>query len=199
MKTMSLIKLLIATVLLSGFSVFSQENAEEIMETSKAGGNSLTVDVACDGFSFIPWGDNFVISGYIYPAGTLTDSNGVLPEGGPEFPELIIGIWTCRGWVITERPTHVNQTTTTTFEFNLEINERDGLADVYGIDMLHTVGLEYTIGDVNAPVLQRAVIGGTGMFDREDGTCYQHALGANASGAFNFTFEFPRIPASRLN
>jgi hypothetical protein len=186
-------------MLLSGFSLFSQEVAEEVMETSKAGGDPLVVDVACDGFSFIPWGDNFVVSGYIYPAGTLTESNGVLPEGGPEFPELIIGIWTCRGWVITERPTHINQTTTTTFEFNLEINERDGLADAYGLDMLHTVGLEYTIGDVNAPVLQRAVVGGTGMFDREDGTCEQHVLGANISGAFNFTFEFPRIRASRLN
>jgi hypothetical protein len=168
------------------------------MATDKAGGNPLTVDVACDGFSFIPWGDNFVISGYIYPNGTLTANNGILPEGGPEFPELIIGIWTCRGWVLTERPNHINQTTTTTFEFNLEINEVPGKADVYGLDMLHTAGLEYTIGDVNAPVLQRAVIGGTGKFDRESGTCDQQVLGANASGALNFTFAFPKIPASRL-
>jgi hypothetical protein len=197
MKTMSIIKLLLATMLLTGLGVFSQVT-DESMETDKAGGNPLTVDVACDGFSFIPWGDNFVISGYIYPAGTLTDSNGVLPEGGPEFPELIIGIWTCRGWVLTERPTHINQTTTTTFEFNLEIVPVPHRADRYGLDMVHTVGLEWTIGDVNAPVLQRAVIGGTGKFDREKGTCDQHVLGINASGAFNFNFEFPEIPASRL-
>ena len=197
MKTMSIIKFLIATMLLSGFGVFSQET-EERMETDKAGGNPLTVDVACDGFTFNPWGDNFVISGYIYPAGTLTDSNGILAEGGPEFPELIIGIWTCRGWVLTERPTHINQTTTTTFEFDLEINEVAGKADIYGLDMLHTAGLEWTIGDADAPVLQRAVLGGTGMFDRERGTCDQHVLGVNASGAFNFSFEFPKIPASRL-
>jgi len=196
MKTMSIFKLLIATMLLSGIGVFSQEG--ESVETTKAGGDPLVVDVACDGFSYINWMDNFVVSGYIYPAGTLTDNNGVLPEGGPEFPELIIGIWTCRGWVLSERPNHVNQTTTTTFEMNLIINERPGLADVYGIDMLHTVGLEYTIGDANAPDLQRAVIGGTGIFDRERGTCEQQVLGLNASGALNYTFEFPRIPASRL-
>lgn len=196
MKTMSIFKLLIATMLLSGICGFSQEGTS--VETTKAGGDPLVVDVACDGFTYINWMDNFVVEGYVYPAGTLTDSNGVLPEGGPEFPDLVIAYWTCRGWVLTERPNHVNQTTTHTFEFNLLINERPGLADVYGIDMLHTVGLEYTIGDVNAPVLQRAVIGGTGKFDRERGTCSEQVLGLNASGAFNFTFEFPRIPASRL-
>jgi hypothetical protein len=197
MKAAIIIRFLYLAVFLSGFHLFSQE-IEAVAETDKAGGDPLIVDVACDGFSFIPWGDNFVITGYIYPSGTLTDSNGVLAEGGPEFPELIIGIWTCRGWVIAERPNHIQQTTTTTFEFNLEVNHRAGQADAYGLDMVHTAGLEYTIGDVNAPTLYRAVIGGTGMFDRESGTCLQHALGLNASGALNFSFEFPRIPASRL-
>ena len=31
-------------------------------------------------------GNAFITQGYIYPAGTLTDSNGVNPDGTPEFP-----------------------------------------------------------------------------------------------------------------
>jgi hypothetical protein len=197
MKATRFLIFLCSAMLLVGLHSFSQES-EEFSVAEKARGNPLTVDVSCDGFSFIPWGDNFVITGYIYPAGTLTANNGVLPEGGPEFPELIIGIWTCRGWVLTERPTHINQATTTTFEFNLEINHVPNHADRYGLDMFHTVGLEWTIGDVDAPTLSRAIIGGTGIFDREKGICYQHVLGTNVSGAFNFNFEFPQIPASRL-
>lgn len=46
------------------------------------------------------YGNPFVTQGYIYPPGTLGPSNGVLATGEPEFPELVIGEWTCRGWFV---------------------------------------------------------------------------------------------------
>ena len=32
------------------------------------------------------YGNPFVTEGYLYPSGTLGGSNGVLPDGRPEFP-----------------------------------------------------------------------------------------------------------------
>lgn len=36
-------------------------------------------------------GRSFITRGYLYPTGTLTGSNGVNPDGSPEFPDLVIG------------------------------------------------------------------------------------------------------------
>ena len=46
------------------------------------------------------YGNPFVAEGYLYPSGTLGGSNGVLPDGQPEFPEKVIGTWICRGYMI---------------------------------------------------------------------------------------------------
>ena len=68
---------------------------------------TMEVDIAEDGTRFVideapvfddgfpAYGNPFLTPGYIYPAGTLTDSNGVNPDGSPEFPEKVIGEWTC--------------------------------------------------------------------------------------------------------
>jgi len=74
----------------------------------------LDVDVAVSGVTFRPIlagpptadglppkGTTFIINGLIYPAGTFARRGltvGILPDGSPEFPELVIGTWTCRGW-----------------------------------------------------------------------------------------------------
>src|SRR5215217_1066834 len=47
-------------------------------------------------------GSAFITQGYIYPAGTLTESNGVREDGSPEFPDKVLGEWTCRGWFVGE-------------------------------------------------------------------------------------------------
>ncbi len=48
-------------------------------------------------------GNPFVTQGYIYPAGTLKDGmDGVLADGSPAFPELVLGTWTCDGWFVGE-------------------------------------------------------------------------------------------------
>ena len=44
------------------------------------------------------YGNILITQGYIYPHGTLNGSNGVLPNGEPEFPDKVIGKWFCRGF-----------------------------------------------------------------------------------------------------
>ncbi|HMN29302.1 MAG TPA: hypothetical protein PKE45_14225 [Caldilineaceae bacterium] len=46
------------------------------------------------------YGTPFVTQGYLYPEGTLNGTNGVLADGQPEFPDKVIGEWTCYGWMI---------------------------------------------------------------------------------------------------
>jgi hypothetical protein len=46
------------------------------------------------------YGNAFVTQGYIYPEGTLDGGNGALADGQAEFPELVLGEWTCRGWFV---------------------------------------------------------------------------------------------------
>ena len=45
------------------------------------------------------YGNPFVTQGYVYPAGTLSEGNGV-PDGSPEFPDKVIGEWSCEGFFI---------------------------------------------------------------------------------------------------
>ena len=45
----------------------------------------------------------YVTQGYIYPAGTLTESNGVNADGSPEFPDKVLGQWSCYGWRLRRR------------------------------------------------------------------------------------------------
>jgi hypothetical protein len=75
---------------------------------------TIEVDIAEDGTRFVideapvfddgfpAHGNPFVTQGYIYPAGTLTDSNGVNPDGSPEFPDKVLGEWSCSGFFIAE-------------------------------------------------------------------------------------------------
>ena len=100
------------------------------------------------------YGNPFVTEGYLYPSGTLGGSNGVLPDGQPEFPEKVIGTWICRGYMIgdgahTESGPWV--TSTQTYNFGA----------AFGAITLITEGFE--LADKGVAVT-RAVIGGTGPF-----------------------------------
>jgi hypothetical protein len=152
---------------------------------------TLQVEVAEDGGRFVfddlnlfedgmpGYGSAFVTQGYIYPAGTLNGSNGVLENGEPEFPDLVLGEWTCFGWMIgdgarTETGKWV--VSTQIYEFN------DG-------SMVVTDGFE--IVDFDAPVT-RAVTSGTGEYRSAGGEMVQilrgftDAMGVNLSVEFNF-------------
>ncbi len=48
-------------------------------------------------------GNAFISQGYIYPAGTLDPGSvGVLEDGSPAFPDLVLGTWTCDGYFVGE-------------------------------------------------------------------------------------------------
>jgi hypothetical protein len=124
-------------------------------------------------------GSFFVTQGYIYPEGTLDGSNGVNPDGSPEFPELVIGSWTCYGTFIGEGA-HASSgamvLTTQIYNFGDELGDQMIVSD------------GYELADVGVPI-QRAITGGTDEYDDARGEVTQRFLGFNASEGFNLTYE----------
>ena len=163
---------------------------------SEDSNRSQTIDVACDINTFVSqgpdipgvgpdYGASFVVQGVIYPGGTFEENgvdSGLNPDGTPEFPELVIGTWTCRGWFIGDGfATQSGPFVVTTQIYDFDV-------DSPGSNTVVSEGLELI--DLNVPFL-RAVTGGTGPNQRiQSGQVSQTAVGANATGLFNFTFEF---------
>jgi hypothetical protein len=149
----------------------------------------LAFDVAWDGFTFkqSPAGD-FNLEGYIYPAGTLTGTNGIAPGGGPEFPDQVLGWWNNRGFFIIQLPQYPNMVaianSTQTYDFNNDVPTQD---------MIISFGLEF--GDTRTN--HRALSGGTGKYGNVRGDHLQTVLGVNVSGGFNTTNVFPRMNGNR--
>ena len=156
--------------------------------------DELSVDVACNATSFVfqgpstaagpAAGASFVVQGVIYPAGTLDAkgaSSGLNADGTPEFPELVIGTWTCQGHFIGEGfAAESGAFVATTQLFDLDKNKP-------GKKTIVTHGIELI--DLDVP-FNRAITGGTGRFDRAEGEATQTGVGVNATGLFNFTFDF---------
>ena len=120
-------------------------------------------------------GSSFITQGYIYPAGTLDGSNGVLADGSPEFPDKVLGTWACRGWFIGDgahAETGPMVLTTQHFVFGEDP----------GYVSLVTEG--YELADVDLPI-KRAVTGGTGPFENVAGEVEQVFLGFNAAEGVN--------------
>ena len=124
------------------------------------------------------YGNPFITQGYIYPAGTLTESNGVNPDGSPEFPDKVLGQWTCRGWMVGDGAhTKTGPMVITTQLYNL--------GSGYGDALLVSEG--YELADVGVAV-ERAITGGTGPYAGARGQGEQAFLGFNASQGVNLTF-----------
>jgi hypothetical protein len=121
------------------------------------------------------YGTEFVTQGYLYPAGTLDDSNGVLPDGSPEFPDLVEGEWTCRGWFIGDGA----HTTTGPWVITAQVFS---IGDTPGETTIITDG--YELSDAGEEVA-RAIVGGTGRYRLAAGTQYQTLLGFNGSEGVN--------------
>ena len=149
--------------------------------------NNIQVDVAEAGTRFVfddapvfedgmpAYGNSFVTEGYLYSAGTLNESNGVLPNGDPEFPELVLGRWTCRGWFIGDGA----YTTTGPWVVTTQIYD---FGDEVGAEMIITEGFE--LSDVGVAG-ERAITGGTGAYERARGSMSQTLLGFNESMGVN--------------
>ncbi|MEM9566637.1 MAG: hypothetical protein AAGA93_28710 [Actinomycetota bacterium] len=152
------------------------------------------VDVAEDGTRFVfdqngplldngypDYGNGFVTQGYLYPAGTLGETDGVLADGSPEYPDLVIGSWTCWGYFVgdgadtTDGPWVI---TTQVFDFDV---------DQPGATTIITAGMETPAGTGS---IARAVTGGTGAFRNAGGQMSQETLGHNVSEGVNATFVF---------
>ncbi|WP_298934637.1 hypothetical protein [uncultured Ruegeria sp.] len=132
-------------------------------------------------------GNAFVSQGYIYPEGTLADGTvGVLEDGSPAFPDLILGTWTCDGYFVGEGG---NATTGAwiisrqTFAFN------DGATVV-------TQGAE--IADIGQPNL-RPVTGATGEFAGIEGGLIQTTLGFNDYWGLRATYIFEAAAIDQSN
>ena len=132
-------------------------------------------------------GNAFISQGYIYPEGTLTDGTvGVLEDGSPAFPELVLGTWTCDGYFVGEggnATTGVWIISRQTFAFN------DGATVV-------TQGTE--IADIGQPNL-RPVTGATGSFAQVNSGLIQTTLGFNDYWGLSATYSFESGPAQPVN
>lgn len=118
----------------------------------------------------------FSTRGYIYPAGTINGTNGVLADGTPEFPDQVLGEWICYGWMLMDGEGGVQIVSTQIFTFEGEA----------GNGMITTHGFEGT--EVGAPI-QRTISGGTGDFAQVSGQT-QTLLGMTDQMAVNLNVQF---------
>lgn len=124
-------------------------------------------------------GNTFLIHGYLYPEGTLDGSNGVLPDGSPEFPDQVVGRWVCWGYFINDGP----MTQTGAFAVTTQIFDLD---EGIGEATIITQGFEPA--DMNTP-MRRAITGGTGLYAGATGEAFVELIGFNQSGAPNNSVE----------
>ena len=124
------------------------------------------------------YGNPFITQGYIYPEGTLNGSNGVLPDGSPEFPEKVIGEWICRGWFIGDGA----HTTSGPMVVTSQIYQLGG---DYGDVTITTEG--YESSEINKEI-KRAITGGTGQYQTANGEVTQELLGFTEQMGVNLRF-----------
>jgi hypothetical protein len=144
---------------------------------------TIEVDVAEDGTRFVSdeapvfddgfpaYGNAFVTQGYIYPAGTLTDSNGVNPDGTPEFPDKVIGEWSCSGYFIADGA----HTTEGSWVYTTQLFAFGDDAD-NGAETIVVTGYE---SGVPGDTVTGAITGGTGRYVTARGEADQTFLGMN--------------------
>ena len=120
------------------------------------------------------FGAEFVTVGYIYPAGTIQGTNGVLPDGSPEFPDKVIGHWTCRGF-------HVGDGAHTATGPIVVTHQILDLGSNPGDEAIMSDGFE--LADVGTQI-HRAIVGGTGPYAKARGEQLQTlvAFPNNAGG-----------------
>jgi hypothetical protein len=193
--------LVVAIGALSAASYAQQDDTATRLNPSR-----LQFDVAESGPKFVfdeapvfpdsglpAYGNAFVTQGYIYPYGTLSGGNstmpgnGINPDGSPEFPELVIGEWTCRGYFIGNGVnTAAGPWVITTQHY--DFYDAPGYAESKASGERNLVSEGYELIDIGRPG-RRAITGGTGPFSRARGESSQILLGFNASEGVNLRFE----------
>ncbi len=175
-----------------------KQNKEIFLGERDLGRNGFTVDIAENGAKFVfdeapvfsdglpAYGNEFITEGYIYPAGTLNGTNGVNADGSPEFPALVIGRWTCRGWFIGDGAHSITGPWVITHQY-LDLDQ------TYGKTSITNDG--YELSDLYIPV-KRAITGGTGIYNKARGEASQALLGFNASFGVVLRVRFNIVPAT---
>src|SRR6266403_3204125 len=134
----------------------------------------LFIDATTIYFSGTPGpnpGTTFIVTGYIYPGGTLAGN----PQVAPPNP---IGEWTCRG-TFTRNANEVRPEVFTIQEFYLP-DDSNAIA---------TEGIEHGLVGMDHRDM-RATIGGTGMYHDDKGQNTEYRIGVNGTGLFNLSFTF---------
>jgi hypothetical protein len=163
---------------------------DDVLAQIEAEDGVLRFDVAEDGSRFV-WSGNpllvdgmpdgstpYVTQGYIYPEGTLGESNGVLADGSPEFPDKVLGQWSCWGWRLGPSDHATGPMWLTSHLFNF--------GEGWGEATLMTEG--YSIDDLGV-ALERVIAGGTGPYAGASGVQLETNLGFNESHGGNFRYE----------
>ncbi len=176
-KRVLVVLIVAALAAFAGYSAMAQSDSE-----------ALRFDIAEDGNRFVfsqerlfddgmpQYGTPFVTQGYIYPAGFLNGSNGVLSNGEPEFPDEVLGEWTCYGYMIGDGA-H-----TTTGEWVIS-------TQVYQFEEGTIVTDGFELVDFEVPV-SRAITGGTGEYVGVSGEQSQVLHGFTEQMGVNLTVEF---------
>lgn len=116
-------------------------------------------------------GNTFIVTGYIYPGGTLASN----PQVAPPNP---IGEWTCRG-TFTRNASETRPEVYTIQEFYLP-DDTTAIA---------TEGIEHGLVGMDHRDM-RATIGGTGVYQNVKGQNTEYRIGVNGTGLFNLSFTF---------
>lgn len=163
-------------------------SADDVLEQITAADGTIHFDIAEDGTRFV-WadkpvfddglpahGNTYISQGYIYPEGTLSaDVDGVNADGSPEFPDKVLGQWSCYGWYIGDAA-HATQgpwvLSTQLYQFGRE----------WGAATLVSEG--YVLSNTGGTV-ERAITGGTGPFATVRGTLADTNLGFNETEGGN--------------
>jgi len=182
--------LIASSFVVTGLAANSEDNPQGWMWDGQSR-ETMTFDVAENGTRFFfadmpvfddgmpAAGNPFVTEGYIYPAGTLNGTNGVLADGSPEFPDKVIGTWFCRGYFVGDGMHAVSGPFVLTSQI---LN----FGDEWGGVTLITEGFELI--DVGV-VIERAVTGGTGPYEAARGVANQTLLGFNGTMGANLQYE----------
>jgi hypothetical protein len=160
-----------------------------VVEVAQDMTSAVTAEAPLHDDGALAAGNRFIVHGFLYPEGTLNGSNGIIvtedAEGNtvmePEFPEKVIGTWTCRGWFIADGM----HTQDAPWAVSTQIFSLGGQ---FGEETLVSEGYELPFG-LDGPLL-RAVTGGTGTYAGARGEEVQHFLGMNASQGANYRMEF---------
>jgi hypothetical protein len=174
------------TALLTALGVVVLIGTAMATDSERAGRRTIELEIVENGTRFtvdetpafpdgLPaFGAEFVTVGYIYPAGTIQGTNGVLPDGSPEFPDKVIGSWTCRGFHVGDGAHTVTGPIVVTHQIlDLGANPGD--------EAIMSDG--YELADVGRQI-HRAIVGGTGPFAKARGEQVQAlvAFPNNAGG-----------------